>query len=178
MLSKLPSLKEKSIVLFITPRDDSSGSAFKIGKHYISSKYPIIYLSVNKPYSAVIDLMQKNKILTTNLLVIDGITPVGFGMKKIDNCIFLGSPRALTTISLVINSAFEKINQKNTLLFLDSLNTLCLYNHNEGVLRFMHSLANKIKDYGASGIILTLEKGTDEKVISQVSQFCDRVVEI
>ena len=68
--------------------------------------------------------------------------------------------------------------KEHRLLFLDSISTLILYNDTGSMTKFSHFLINKIKEGGCSGAIISLEKETDEKMISQLSQFVDKVIEV
>lgn len=43
---------------------------------------------------------------------------------------------------------------------------------------FVHNLTGKMRQLGVKAVILTLEEETDKKIISQLSQFVDRMIEV
>lgn len=179
MVAKFGKIKDGQISLYVIVAKKYLGTDIKLVDHYLNKeKYNCVYISINKPYVALMELFKKNKIKTDNLIIIDAITPTGFGAKKIDNAIFLGSPKSLTNISLVTFAALDKLKKGKTILFLDSLSTLCVYNELGSVTKFAHFLVNKMHEGGFGGTILSVEKEDMENIVSELSQFCDNVVEI
>jgi hypothetical protein len=124
------------------------------------------------------NVFQENKINSDSVFIIDGITPLSSGIKKVGNAVFLGSPRALTHISIAAGAVMEKLDKNKSFLFLDSLSTLCLYNNTLNVTRFLHFLINQMHKFGTLGIILSVESEMDKGMIAELSQFCDRVIEL
>ncbi|MEK6871926.1 MAG: hypothetical protein AABX16_03410 [Nanoarchaeota archaeon] len=111
------------------------------------------------------------------MLVIDAITPVSSGTRA-GNAIFVGSPRALTSISLTATNAVNKLPKGKRVLFLDSVSTLLTYNQFGTVTKFSQFLINKMREWNISGVILSLEKETDQNLVGQLTQFVDRVIKI
>ena len=111
------------------------------------------------------------------MLVIDAITPVSSGTRA-GNAIFAGSPRALTSISLTATNAVNKLPKGKRVLFLDSVSTLLTYNQFGTVTKFSQFLINKMREWNISGVILSLEKETDQNLVGQLTQFVDRVIKI
>jgi hypothetical protein len=61
---------------------------------------------------------------------------------------------------------------------LYSASTLAIYNSIDSVSRFSKFLIDKMKEWKISGIILSLEKEKDNKIVIYLSQIVDRVVEV
>ncbi|MBI2629488.1 hypothetical protein HYW76_00135 [Candidatus Pacearchaeota archaeon] len=178
MVIKFSELKEGEISLVITSAKKYVITNLAILKYYINNKkYNCVYISVNKPYAALMKLLQQERINTKNVFFIDAITPASFKTQKAENAIFIGSPRGLTDISIAATSAVNSLPADNRLLFLDSISTLIFYNNTGSVTKFSHFLINKMKEWNCSGTIISLEKETDDEMISRLSQFCDRVIE-
>jgi archaellum biogenesis ATPase FlaH len=179
MLKQKSVIEEGKIILFTIPAKKYLVENLKILEKYINKmNYNCIYVTVNRPYTSLMKILEEKKIDTSKIFIIDGITPVGFGMKKIGNALFLGSPRSLTNISIAAHLAMKKLDGSKTFLFLDSLSTLCLYNDNKNVSRFMHFLVNKMHDLNVSAALLSVEREIDEDMLSELSQFCDKLIEI
>ena len=85
------------------------------------------------------------------------------------------SPR-LRVNDLLFRLPFPK--KENKTLILDTLSTLMLYNNAETVGKFMHAVTGKLRNWGVKSVILTMEEETDKEIISQISQFVDKVVKI
>lgn len=99
-------------------------------------------------------------------------------MQKARNAVFVGSPKDLTDISIATTMAIKSVPKGYRLLFIDSISTLGLYNDAGTVAKFTHFLINKMRELKCTGVIISLEKETDEKMISQLSQFCDKIVKV
>ncbi len=140
---------------------------------------PGVYVTLNKPYEVVRDLLKEKKIRVDMIIFIDGVTKtVGGEMKKEKNCLFIGSPENLSDISLAMDQAVRAITNKEKFLFFDSLTTLLIYNQVSTVAKFIHFLSTKMRVWGVKGIIITLQKESNKELIDELSQFCDVQLEL
>jgi len=175
---KLSGIKKGEIVLFVIPADKYLASSMEILKYYCNEKKAAcIYVTVNKPYTNLMKILETKKINTQKMFVIDAITPVSAKSQEYDNAVLIGSPKGLTDISISATSAVKSIPGSDKFLFFDSLSTLLIYNDVGSVTKFIHFLVNKMKEWNISGAILTLEKETDPKMLSQLEHFVDRVID-
>lgn len=135
---------------------------------------PGVYVSLNKPCSALKNIFAKSNIDTRTILFIDSITKtVGGNIKKTKECLFIGTPENLSDLSLAMDQAVTSLPGKEKFLFFDSLNTLLIYNDVKTVARFIHFLAGKMRVWKVWGIIISLQKKGNEDLINELSQFCD-----
>lgn len=179
MALKFSDFKKGEVILLIVSAKKYLEVSLDVLKHYCNTeKSSCVYVSVNRPYSTLMNLTTKSKINTDKLFVIDAITPHSAEPKDAGNAIFIGNPRALTDISISATSTINNLPKGDRTLFFDSLSTLLIYNDAGSVTKFAHFLINKMKEWSISGIIISLEKETDEKLSSQLSQFVDRVIEV
>lgn len=171
--------KKGEVILLIVSAQKYLSVTLDVLKHYCNNQNSsCIYVSVNRTYSTLMGLIKKNKINSSKLFIVDAISPQSSQVKDADNAIFLGNPRGLTDISISASSAIENLPEGNRMLFFDSLSTLLIYNDAGSVAKFAHFLINKMKEWKISGVIISLEKETDSKLSSQLSQFVDKVIEI
>ncbi len=149
-------------------------------KHLIQdNKTPGVYVTLNKPYETLKRLMVQNNIDPNMILFIDVVTKIpGQESKKIDNCLFIGSPEKLSDISLAIEQAIQSLDHENKFIFFDSLNTLSIFNNQTVVAKFIHFLTVKMREWKVKGIIISLKKETDDKIINHISQLCDTNIDI
>jgi len=68
--------------------------------------------------------------------------------------------------------------KQDRFIFFDSLSTLLVYNQSKSVTKFAHFLTGKMREWKIKGVLISLQKNTDERLIAQVSQFCDRIIEV
>lgn len=169
--------KTGEIILYLVSSKKYMNTNLSILKELINNKKAYcIYITVNRPYAPLITLLENEKIDTKRMFFIDAVTPTG--NMRAGNVAFVGSPSALTDISLVAESTVKSLPKGGRILFLDSITALSIYNDAGTIIRFSHFLTNKIREWGLSGVVISLKKETDEKLLSQLSQFCDKIIEV
>lgn len=179
MPGALDGIKEGEVILFLIPAKKYVANNLQLLKHYVNKLQSYcIYITVNKPYAALIKTLQNNGVNTKRMFFIDAVTPSGTAAQKAGNVVFIGSAQGLTTISLAITSAVKSMPKGKRVLFLDSVSTLILYNNAGTVSKFSRFLITKMKKWNVGGAIMSLEKESDEDLVGQLSQLCDNVIEM
>ena len=123
-------------------------------------------------------LLKENNIDDRLVIFIDGITIVNENKKRVKNCLFIGSPEKLSDISVAMDQAVKALPTKEKFIFFDSINTLQVFNKPGTVARFVYFLASKIREWKIKGIIISIEKSSDESLINELTQFCDAKIEL
>ncbi|MFH1257951.1 MAG: ATPase domain-containing protein, partial [Candidatus Micrarchaeota archaeon] len=137
-----------------------------------------IYVTFNRPYENLTSSLGKEKLDLERLYFLDLITQTtGKRGERTENCIFLPSPRNLTELSIALTQLVERMEQDNRFIFIDSLATMLIYNSAGTVAQFTHFLVSKMRLWKVGMVLVSLEKETDQKLIKDLSQFCDKVVE-
>ena len=132
---------------------------------------PGIYVTLNKPY----DIMQRtfaNNNIDTRLVIFIDATAITASSKKVENCLYIGSPDKLSDMSVAMDQAIKALPGEKFLIF-DSLNTLSIFNKPATVARFIHFLTGKMRAWRIKGIIITLDKETEPALLDEVTQFSD-----
>jgi KaiC/GvpD/RAD55 family RecA-like ATPase len=177
MAKKDLNIQPGETILFISPAEKYLKSNVSLIKKYEKNKSSyIIYVTILRPYSSLNDLLKKAKVDQKRILIIDAATPTS--NQRAGNAIFVGSPKALTTISIAITSASEKLKDQEKYLFFDSMSALLTYNQLGTVARFAQFITATIRKSKLKGVIISLEKDSNPELVSQLSQICDRIVEI
>ena len=91
---------------------------------------------------------------------------------------FTGSPEKLSDISVAMDQAVKALPTKEKFIFFDSVNTLQIFNKPGTVARFFYFLASKIRGWRVKGIIISIEKGSNESLINELAQFCDAKIKL
>jgi len=142
-------------------------------------KIPGVYVTLNKPYEKIKKILGKGKVDTRLIIFIDAITKTAGGkIKKLKECLFIGTPDNLSDISLAMDQAITSLPGKDKFLFFDSLTTLLMYNDVKTVGRFIHFLSGKMRIWKITGIIVSLQKKGNEDLINELTQFCDMKLDL
>jgi hypothetical protein len=179
--SILKKLESNKVVLFIIDPKKYHSIHVKILKGIIEiKKFSGIYITVNKPYNALVRYLKENKIPNENVFFIDAISKsVSQEIRLTSNCLFIPSPSHLTDMGIALTQALESMKErKNKFLILDSISTLLIYNEFETVAKFVHFIVSRLRVFGLVGLIISVEKLLDEKMINILMEICDEVVEI
>jgi len=187
-IGKLPHNK---IVLFLVDSKMYMKRNLSILKILVNqNKFSGIYITVNRPFDSLIQIMKDDFIDTEKIFFIDCITKMVPVTDKIslspknklersENCIFIPSPSRLTEIGLALSEVLAGTeNPKNKFLYLDSLSTLLIYNDLETIVKFVHFLSTRIRLYGIVGIIMCVEKIIEERLFNILSEICDIIVNV
>lgn len=137
------------------------------------------YVAISKPYNHIQNSLKNKGINTDNIHFIDCITK-GLGGKicEGDKCVLIESPAHLTELSVVLHEFFTSSGDKNRFIYIDSISTPGIHNTPDQVLKFVHYLTGKMRIFGFNGIMLALHEETDKKLISELGQFCDKVIHL
>jgi KaiC/GvpD/RAD55 family RecA-like ATPase len=172
-------IKDGSVVLINVLSKKLLETNIRILNYYINEKkYDVVYVTVNKPFSALIEKFKEGEINTNKIFIIDAVSPrTETASSRTGNAVFIGSPKELTNISITTTSAIEKLTAAKILIF-DSISTLLFYNDFETVKDFIHFIATKMKQLKVTFTMICIKDMTSEKVISELSAFVDEVIEI
>jgi hypothetical protein len=87
-------------------------------------KIPGIYITINRPYSSLCEILKQNRIETENLYFIDCVSSLaGIPAGKTEKCRFIEGPSNLTYIGMNTGELMEEV-KRPCFLFLDSITTL------------------------------------------------------
>lgn len=176
--TELANLPKNFIVLLVSSSGHYQENNLNILKLLLNDrKMQGIYINVTKSCENISDLMRSKGIDISKLFFIDCVTlNSGFKPVKKDTCLYVNSPSDLTEISIVLDQLVQTNTTEGKFLFLDSLSTLLIYNSPNITSKFAHFLTVKLRQWKITGILITLEKETDEKLLSLISQFADKII--
>jgi len=124
-------------------------------------------------------MLKNNNIKTDNIFFIDCITKsLGGKLPEGPNCVLIDSPAHLTELGIALHDYFTSSGEKNRFLYIDSISSLLIHNNLDSILKFVHSVTGKMRVFGFNGIMLSLREETDQKLISHLGQFCDKVIHL
>ena len=181
LLTYLSSMPENFIVLINVGAEDYVGTNVAILKALAddNNKLPGVYITVNKPYTAMERLLEKEGVDTKRIYFIDCVTKMsGGGTGGGKNVFFLDTPQNLPGLGVAMSEAITVMGEGDKFLLMDSLSTLLIYHSVGTVAKFSHFLTARMRTWGLKGILMAVEKDADPEFTNQLSQFCDGVVKI
>ncbi len=157
-------------------------------KNSIISKYNtadqhIIYISLNTSYQKLIADFTKEGRSLSNVYFIDLIS-VNSGAKIIydPNVDYVNSPSELMECILLVEKKLESLqsapDMKKSLIILDSVTTVSVYNESAVVEKFVHVLIGKASSFNASAILLSPDYRESKSLTETIEQFMDMTVKI
>jgi len=176
----LEGLPQNFIVGIVMPSESYDNANLRLLDFLVNKKKASGgYISISKPYSHTVNMLEEAGIKTENFHFIDCLTKsVGGDITEAKNCAWVQSPAHLTELSIAVHNFFTSSEEKNRFLYLDSISSLCIHNPVGSVLKFVHYLTGKIRVFGINGVMLSLHEDDDKRLISSLSQFCDRVIRV
>lgn len=168
----------KDYILLITVDAKSyQKTAIDVVKFLVNEqRVPGVYVTLNKPYDIMQRTLASNEVDIRLIIFIDAASRTE--SKKVDNCLYIGSPEKLSDMSVAMDQAIKALHTDEKFLVFDSLNTLSIFNKPATVARFVHFLTAKMREWKIKGIIITLEKETDPALLDELTQFSDVRVDI
>ena len=163
----------KDYILLVTVDAKSyQKTAIDIVKALVNEQnIPGVYVTLNKPYEIMQRTFANNGIDTRLVIFIDAASRTE--SRKVDNCLYIGSPEKLSDMSVAMDQAIKALPTEEKFLIFDSLNTLAIFNKQATVARFVHFLTGKMREWKVKGIIITLEKETEPALLDELTQFSD-----
>jgi len=175
--SELQVIEKDSITLVIAESSKYIDVIVKLLRFIGTQKYSVIYVTVNRPYESLIELLNSKGISYSRIFFIDAITPtLGGKPRRLKNCIFVASPSNLTDLGIALEQAITSLGQTNKLLIFDSMSTIAIYHNLQTVLQFGHFLTVRVRLHKVQGVLLAIEAESEKAILDNLSQFCDRTV--
>lgn len=169
-------IKDGEVILINVSEKKLIETTTQILKDYIMEKgYYVVYVTVNKPFSTLIEIYKREGINTDKIFIVDATTPYT-EPHRIGNGVFVGSPKELTNISISTLSAIKKF-ELSKILILDSISTMLLYNNFDIVRDFIRFISDKMRELKITFVIMGIKELADEKIVSRIGQFCDKIID-
>ncbi|MEW6295679.1 MAG: ATPase domain-containing protein [Candidatus Diapherotrites archaeon] len=143
--------------------------------------YRGVYITLNRPYSNMAQMISDNDINSEKLYFIDGVSKQNLRpneLKRDEKVIYIESIKSLTDLSIALTQVIPKIEAEKKFLFLDSISTLLIFNSPEVIGRFSHALTAKMRALGVSGAIVSIPSDTEPAIRQMLSALCDKVIKI
>ena len=167
-----------SVVMLVENISTHVATRTELLRYLKSNDYEGIYVTLNTPIANLIDILGKASINIENIYFIDGITKTTESeVVESEHCKYLESPRDVVDLSFLIDEFLNKIKHHKKFVVIDSISTLMVYNSEQAIKQFAHSITGKIKAKNANGIIIASDD-TDNDALNSIAHFCDKTLKL
>ena len=129
-----------------------------------------VYLSVNRPYRNLVQTLRK--VDHTRIFFIDCVTK---NEVDVPNCFFLKTPHA-STMGVAVSAALKR--HRPAFFIFDSVTAFAHAERGEQVIHFVRFLAQKLKGYETSSVLLMVTDGTNKRLAVELSSLCDHAIDV
>ena len=141
-----------------------------------------VYVSFQRPFRNIDQLMSKQGVNTKGLLFIDVATALSKENQVIDpRCIHISPAIDIDELVRAIYTSIPKLKNKKTFVFIDSLTTISLYKPLSEVMRFSEFLTRIVRKPEAKQVVLIFNVAKDltqKKFIKDIALHVDEVIRV
>ena len=138
----------------------------------------VIYITISNSYTKILSQLEKEKISSEKISFIDMISvDRGIETTQEENVSLIESPTGLTELVEQLEKNLKKTG-KNTIVILDSISTMTVYNDTGTAEKVIHTMIGKINTNNASAILMSSDSKETEKIIKTIGQFVDKTIVI
>jgi len=112
------------------------------------------YITLNKTYDALIELLKTKNADIEKFVFMDGITKNVRNISNMDNCFFIDPPSNLTDLS---RNIYELLKNGFDYIIFDSLSNLFAYQKENAIEYFVQNLINILEESNCKGIFFALK---------------------
>ncbi len=179
----LVGLPSNYLIMVNSPPEEYVTTILSVLKHVVTPETIGVYISVNKPYFSLTEIMKAQKIPTENMYFLDCASGLmGKTPQELERTYILSGPTNLTELSITLSTLLSsdklKGKESQTILFLDSISTFLIYNDANVVARFLHTIAGRVRTHNIRGVFFSLHDDITKGPISSTVQFHDKVLRI
>ncbi|AGB02770.1 hypothetical protein Metfor_1746 [Methanoregula formicica SMSP] len=147
-------------------------------KKILASGCTPLIVTVNKPYKVLTKIYAKEGIGPESYFVIDAVTQYSGGVCPPSPRVkYVNNPSNLTDLGIAITELLKQMPEGKKCILFDSVSMLLIHIPSATASKFLHFVVNKLQLSDVSGIFLSVEKGLDPVVMSQMSAFVDHVMD-
>lgn len=171
-------LGEKFVLLLVETKGGHANLRVELLRYFNDIKCGGVYVTLNTPLENLIETLKKNEVDLSEVLFIDGITKITDATELSGkNYKYIESPRDLVELGFLIDKEMDKPNHEKKFIIIDSVSTLMIYNSQQAIKQFVHSITGKMKAWKIRGILIANnDEGND--AINYMAQFCDKTSEV
>ncbi|MBP2133337.1 hypothetical protein J2128_001291 [Methanomicrobium sp. W14] len=170
--------KKPHIWLVLSPPEMLKENNIGLIKEITKSGQEVIIISASQPAQYLYEVYTVRNLDLEKITFIDTISKFAMGKvnEKVPKCTYLTNPGDLTAISIAVSEELKKKKDQNPALLLDSINAMLIYIPSSNITKFIHFITSKLRIMDLSGIYLAAESTLDPAILSQLTAFADKFI--
>lgn len=162
----LTNFKKNSTLVLLNQKQLKPSINFTLNT-LVDEKIPVIFISTQNYQN----FFQKE--IPENVFIVNVSNEKNLSYEKKEQVYNIDNPSNLTAIQIAIES-FLKKNQKETLIFFDSINYLSIHTSQKNISRFFYIFINKTSLQNNSLILFAIKESINESILETIKQFCGK----
>ncbi|MGC8663886.1 MAG: hypothetical protein ACP5SF_05330 [Thermoplasmata archaeon] len=140
---------------------------------------PIIYISATIPSKSISAVLDVYGIDSKKIFFVDCISHIMMSSTTYsERIVFVESPTMLETIMLKAEYILNKYVMKNSLIIIDSINSLAIHNDMKILSEFLHLFVTYLRSRGAYFIILSMKEQSNDEISNILNFVSDEILEV
>jgi hypothetical protein len=136
-----------------------------------------VYIALSRPYAQITKDLTEAGVPADKLLFIDAVSYMtGQTPEKKPGVAYIENPSSLEEVGMYLDVYLQK--NKPSFVFLDSLDSLMIYNDEKTTREFAHYLINKLRMENLAGTIISVEKKEVENIVKTLVPMCDKQIRV
>jgi len=170
--SLLNQLKDSNRILVVEKVGNIDPKIHNAIKHFLKSGIPGMFISLSRPYNAVVKHLKKEKISIDKMFVVDTVSDIP-EKKRESHVYYTGSPQELTDLGIIISQFLGSI-KKEKFIVIGALDVLLVYNDINTVSKFIISVTSKTSESAKAVFFISDEA---RELLRTIYPFFDTVIE-
>lgn len=174
-----------SIIMAELPETNYFEACTGIVRTLTEKGYGGVYVSFQRPFNNITNMLAKNKINTSGMLFVDVASATineRSACKKSKKCVPISEEMDIDEIVRAIYTSLPKLKNGNRFIFIDSVTTLTLHKPLSESMRFFEFLMREVRKHGEKEnvvLVLNVAKNlAEKKFIRDIALDVDGVVKV
>lgn len=143
------------VVLIELPTDTYFEAMSHLVKLFVKNGFEGVYISFQRPFNNVVDMLKRQGVDTGKLLFIDVASIVSGDKLNTDpRCVHIPEDLDIDSLVRAVYTSLPKLGSKKRFIFMDSLATMFLYHPLSEIMRFSEFLSRIAKESEAQDVML------------------------
>ena len=134
----------------------------------------VIYVTFTIPATSISSALESLEIDTKSVSFVDGISSIMMTTTaKSDRVLYIESPTLLEYLMLKIEFIRRRTKERNSIVILDSINSISIHNTSKVLSEFLHILSNHVRSKGGYFVVLSMKEYETEEVRNILNLICE-----
>ncbi|NPA75417.1 MAG: hypothetical protein GXO25_04990 [Euryarchaeota archaeon] len=139
----------------------------------------VFYISSTIPSKSIQSLFELLGIDSSRVFFVDTISHLMKGDTEFsDRFLYIESPTMLEYIMLKVEYLSRKYNDKKSIVILDSVNSMSIYNGHKIMSEFLHMFVTSLRSWEAYMVMIAMKGQNSEEINSILNMVCDEIYDV